>query len=138
MKIARKEDPRITWAMREMQIVTGALLLDDDANKADPDRENQVGILASCGYVPGDVVVGNVLGMLKIAAKHADPHAQFAKEKAEVRDMVLSGAAADWAALREGPKALKPNIKCPCGSGLKFKKCCSDQYQELEGGIVRG
>lgn len=28
-------------------------------------------------------------------------------------------------------KGIAPNMKCPCGSGLKYKKCCRNEVEKL-------
>jgi uncharacterized protein len=62
----------------------------------------------------------------KVFFKHIDPHMRFMAE--ELRRKRPPANVMEWTRLQDlrtsGGKSVGRNDPCPCGSGIKFKKCC--------------
>jgi uncharacterized protein len=65
----------------------------------------------------------------KLFFSHIDPYMQFMAR--ELREERAPANVMDWVRLREREesKAHRPgrNDPCPCGSGIKYKKCCGGE-----------
>ena len=49
-------------------------------------------------------------------------------EQALAREnLLLARMAGGGGAAKKKAKKIKPNAKCPCGSGKKYKKCCRNK-----------
>lgn len=66
--------------------------------------------------------VTNGLGKQVISPKPEDHRFKLHKDKAF--SSLIKGDQKDDVAAPKGPKC-KPNEPCPCGSSIKFKKCCA-------------
>jgi hypothetical protein len=59
---------------------------------------------------------------------HKDACAGMAAEAAKAKVDKAEGKDSSGGAGGEKAKKTKPNEKCPCGSGKKYKKCCGANY----------
>ena len=67
----------------------------------------------------GKGAVTNNLAAQKISTDPADHFFKIYKDKS------FKGLVKSAAKTTAGPKKLKPNDPCSCGSGKKYKKCCA-------------
>lgn len=133
-------DPATKMALREIRLVIGAMLIDDERNRANPDRaqseKRRCGTLKAFGYydMTEPIITQAATAMKQLANQGVDPHAHFLAEKGEARAALFSGEATQWKRFRDDaknkrPVKIGPNDRCPCGSGKKYKKCCRSRLE---------
>ena len=91
-----------------------------------PDRDASLSPAAGAAAHPNDAFCRRIFGG-QVQMAITDCEQALARENMRLARMTAGGGGATT---KQKAKKIRPNAKCPCGSGKKYKKCCRNKQQK--------